>query len=946
MLDSFYIRWRIGHPPDELWNELGALGCDEIQRYFKLLTGREISDGDYLYYRPSPSLILRGEAQLLGLSDPRFGFRILLCDNQTSPIAILNLRRIGRIIDQFRQLTTHKIPFYSAWRGPMPGRKLSTIADCLFSLPEKHSDRNQWCLTRLPEIVSRHYGEDWSKETLPFLRPLEFISGGLCAQACCWMADHYGYAAKSRHNIHSMPDITRLARASETKQVSLAGLSASELINYYNVRPESELRLSYQFIDSNALKEAVLFGDPNCQPVHRAIKSYIRSGFPTLLLVDANRMMGRGHMRLPATTNIYFQNGLMKDRPFASQLKKAHDAMHMIMVIGFNRTSNDVIFNDPGYGPFLKADLRLLFSAGCYLRPENTDEYSFGDHLQPPSFLSIVPKPVRLPLLAAYEDEELSRPLDGLFALSREVGWPTNDFHPIGYENKTQGREGTFLLTQISDIRAKSVELRIEKPEVAELLASLPKQLDSCNQNHWVWVEARGLTLLVWDAQKSPQDWDRPGTAEGFLIAYGAICKPGSVRWGFGKAHQSIVQPSSPYPLKPIAPVTEAPESQLLQACVTSYARNGLSKAKLNWGHFQTHLDIYCHQREESAEVLPHCSLRKHSWARWLWRSGVMLTLRKIRYSLPRRLVWDVNALHKLKFRARKRLPMVRPDINVCDWMAKKCDHPEYIQLAAQAINAHLPGGKNLCLAVSSFLPEFGSCNPKMSKKGIRAVRFIFRLVNTLNSEHGCAIGIIKLSAGNLIRHLHWKRILSEDVEARGKWENNFTAEHVSKQEAHEKLLEALAAVAGDIPLGVSIALELEPSPAAVISNYADLLEIHRMLDSHQSGFGRNIGFNCDIARFTLAGVSPRQLLLNPEGPIKRMVSFQLSDTGNGHFHDLIPGTARITEDIKDWNSVIKKVAAARAIQNQSLLVSLKLERTLGINSVKKGIAKMKWILT
>ncbi len=372
--------------------------------------------------------------------------------------------------------------------------------------------------------------------------------------------------------------------------MSLAGLSVAEIMAYYNARLESQLRLSYQFADGNSVAGGILIpNDQNCKIAHQAIKAYIRSGFPVLLLVDANRMMGRGHRKLPAFMNIYYHNGYMQDRPTSTQLAAPCDLMHMIMVFAYSRDGYDVVFNDPGLAPFLWADLRNLFGAGCYLRPAERDRFAFGDVLQPPLFLTISPRKVRMPLLSAYEDTQLNQPLDGLYGISREVGWPTRSFRPRGSEEDGRNSEAGFLLLRAVDIASKTAELCIEAPALTELVNDMPRELAHLPEQQWIWIETRGSSVLVWDAEADPETWDRTGAARRFLIAYGAICADGSRRWDRNDWQPPIVVED----LRGTSPDAGQTPRSLSPALITSYARDGLVKARHRWCDEGIAADIY-----------------------------------------------------------------------------------------------------------------------------------------------------------------------------------------------------------------------------------------------------------------------------------------------------------------------------------------------------------------
>jgi sugar phosphate isomerase/epimerase len=615
--------------------------------------------------------------------------------------------------------------------------------------------------------------------------------------------------------------------------------------------------------------------------------------------------------------NLYYENGLTSDGTVPRQLRIPRDKMHMVMVFGFIREGNTCIFNDPKCAPYLEADLRHLFDAACYLRPLEGDKFTFGDVLHPPSFLSVVPREVRLPLLSAYEDTELKQPVDGLFQIAMDVGWPSTDFRPEGIGGQADEAERAFLLTRIGDIQSRRHEF--ERMSALQLVDRLPDHLKKWSDEHWVWLELRKRGLLVWDAEASPGKWDGPDSGRSFLIEFGAVCAGDRIEWGQGNAQ---AEPRTYIPEIKRPTVLQESSETTIPALITSFARNALLRTGPTWCDKSVGVDLYCYQREEASELLPDCSLRKQSISRWLWRSIIQFNLRR--------------------FQNRPRLPVVRPDICICDWLAKKSGNDKYIQAATEALVKHLPKKPVACVAVSTFLPELAAHGERFRMRGVGALRFVLKLVGVLNSRYHCQIQTVELVGGSMVSNIQWEVVPSNDIEARGTTKNVFFA-RLDKEKARRQLYRSLQEVAADIPKNVLLALELEPGALGVIAGYGDLVALHKLLGDEACEFGDRIGFNCDIAHFTLAGITPTMLLADREGPLARITGFHLSDMGNGHFHDLVPGQAHPKAHFDDWRAVLEAAKKSPINARRSTLcISLELERSLGMSMVKDGVRTMK----
>src|SRR5688572_29388980 len=82
---------------DELTSEIGARGFREISNILWRLTGQRDWTRTAYIARYAPSIIARGEAEMLGVSMPRFAFRVYLNEQRTS---FVNVRRLGTLANQ------------------------------------------------------------------------------------------------------------------------------------------------------------------------------------------------------------------------------------------------------------------------------------------------------------------------------------------------------------------------------------------------------------------------------------------------------------------------------------------------------------------------------------------------------------------------------------------------------------------------------------------------------------------------------------------------------------------------------------------------------------------------------------------------------------------------------------------------------------------------------
>ncbi len=107
MREDFYTEWILGS--NHTLQDVTRFGIKELDEIYRLVTNCQRGPNDCWLFRMAPSIIARGEIEMLGLSDPRFTHRVLLRQYGPKGFVIkgfVNVRRLRRIIDQSQASST------------------------------------------------------------------------------------------------------------------------------------------------------------------------------------------------------------------------------------------------------------------------------------------------------------------------------------------------------------------------------------------------------------------------------------------------------------------------------------------------------------------------------------------------------------------------------------------------------------------------------------------------------------------------------------------------------------------------------------------------------------------------------------------------------------------------------------------------------------------------
>jgi hypothetical protein len=373
--------------------------------------------------RFAPSIILRSEAELFGVSTPRFAVRIYF-----GKYGFVNCRRLRQLAEE--------ILFCHQGHGVDPDlkKRLSAenwIADSLLQPPhDLVTERYRF----LSVDLARAYGEKGPRVGVPFVTHIRH-GGGMCAQASCFMV--MALLHKRVNPIGGVADLTVLANrerlAGPVVRKGRLGLSPRKIVDLFRRRVRGV----------NAHLETVNPNDTEIWPdaytrVNIALQSHLCSGFPAIAFVSLSRMFGYQTLHGASADPILIpgvkdyqtkkRNAIpLKGLQSIDQKKRL---AHTVVVVGWKPDSDEFILNDPATYPFIPATARQLVDARQYRKrtqAERDEDKRAGkkrelseDMLPGVSLITFTPKSVRLPLLnyLSRRDKELKTHKKKLFEIS------------------------------------------------------------------------------------------------------------------------------------------------------------------------------------------------------------------------------------------------------------------------------------------------------------------------------------------------------------------------------------------------------------------------------------------------------------------------------------------------------------------------------------------------
>jgi sugar phosphate isomerase/epimerase len=832
-------------------------------------------------FRFAPSLTTRSEAELLGLSSPRFALRVDL-----GILGIINLRRLVTFKERARaQQDASARQSDHLERATI--RMGTCIADSLICLPKWANKRfnSLQCSLALP------YGEALSVPPTPFMQHMP-IGGGTCAQAACFMV-----LSCYADTVNFIPCVAEIAQfcSSSKNTLKIGGMTPAKIVDFFN----NYCRRNYD--NEGKLKEVTIGLHASSQWVENgenrglaavALQSYLESRIPLILPVDMNRMWGarpenenrarRINARLANVArhgrpDRLLDNRVPSHRKVPSLDDKPHRSDHMVTIIGCGHSGEKrFLLNDPASYPFIPASLKALYEARQYL---NDADPSHG-LLRPFGFISVTPADVKMPLLAEGSGDPgaemtIRNNKSGLLSLvddaKRGVRYPDS---PAAKLPALDGCNWPGLF-RLVNLRADESEIRkllcgfAPNCPVESLVTTLLKLVnDKKISRGWRWLQwldgradsgvSVSPSVWVWNAEKEspfPQLFSGPEWHD--FLEFVLVWKQGM--W-------------QEYPVTRMAVHSQDGETQdddlsaplaLMPSIITSFTPQGTT----------------CDPK--AFDILQQCAAVRPEEHR------------------NRPLPVELYAFMEPEVEHFKRHVLKRRDLPADAVGFLAALNSDQTNKIGDEVLKQFTSRKLDIVALASFVPEIARVKQDDEGLGVLAVRRLIELAHYLR-ENGQNTRVVELVAGSRVRGLPTPM---EDM-------HSVSIYH--PVEARNQLIENLRNVVSKFAdLQVLLSLELEPGPFFVLGDSEGLLDLANRINEHENWLhdwekdrdlgkkrSSRIGFNLDVSHWNIAGIDPEWIRSEMAKPIRSRITH--AHVG-GHHRAAHFGDAPLVDDNGMW---------------------------------------------
>lgn len=319
----------------------------------------------------APSIIVRSELELLGISSPRFAFRYLIPHGGFLTIRRRNVmkRRIREAFEgreEICKLLSIPIKSQREERNEAKEDSANWIAESMLPIPDRLRNNSNFFITCSSLIEEFGYSSECP--LVPFVTHVSF-GGGLCAQATCFMA----LCFLEHEKVIGISEITQQSRGwIPNRSNEKSGASADSLLCVRGMVPNQMVSFFKNLNSPNLdaqLQHYSLDHEGSAKVIAKAIRAYIRNHIPVIQIVSLEKMVGdladkhRGAVVVPVDAvnhddYSHIPIGAFERRPTAPRRGIAHS----VVIFGCNETS--FFINDPGTYPFLQCSDQQLIEIG------------------------------------------------------------------------------------------------------------------------------------------------------------------------------------------------------------------------------------------------------------------------------------------------------------------------------------------------------------------------------------------------------------------------------------------------------------------------------------------------------------------------------------------------------------------------------------------------------
>jgi hypothetical protein len=491
-------------------------GGGKLPRLVEWLYGEPEEGTEFRY---APSIIVRGEAQLLGISVPRFAVRIRLGKN-----GFINGRRrelLARSFERAHGAGGDNKAFLERIRSD------NWVADSLLVPPKTLREQGFHLLTT---ELGRAYGEGEPIDGTPFVTHTK-LSGGLCAQAACFMA--MALLDQSVRPLCGVAEITALVQSDQAR-LNMGGMTASSMVQLFRdlvTGCTTELQ-GFISLDGMAKSWAAV-----------ALRSYLASGCPVILLVSLSRIFGDHRVHGACCDPIIVPSPIVDplkrhlvpiDRPFKPTVPgQERKASHAVVLVGWHGGDDAYVLNDPATYPFLTATIDQLLDVRRY-RHEAIDGELKESDVGPFLCLPITPETVAQTLMNLPLDLSRGQVVPGLLEIAAALQTVPVAANRAGLSYSADAyRPGTFRLLAPGDPNGW------DQAGFSTVDDETRSAVRDISRKQYYWVQAidrpdragRSLrSLWVWDATTRISRLDADALNDRGLSAVVAL-EPATGKW-------------------------------------------------------------------------------------------------------------------------------------------------------------------------------------------------------------------------------------------------------------------------------------------------------------------------------------------------------------------------------------------------------------------------------
>ena len=856
--------------------------------------------------RFAPSIVGRSEAELFGVSVPRFVWRISLRDG----LSFVNARRLRTFIasaqydndrewgDRIEDVSRQIQGIRKDSNKPLDELIGETaIADCVLIAPKRLS---HYKIVKAPLLVA--YGETLSMDRLlwgtPFMKCIN-LGGGLCSQASCFMASALLHQHAS--GVFGLAEISTYAADPRFDEVCLSGLTNDQISNFFD---RINLNGTQQKVHPSAAADFIARNDVRAKSVvefESVLRGYLLSNIPLILPTDQRRLAGK--IDIPEKQSIYYQNDLNVASEFLVHKPYPHSVV--LVACSIKPEEHSFLINDPSAFPFLTASAEQIAEIGAdYATPASTDEWPFETR-DNRSFISVTPKAVRL-ALSWWREPNQGAYLPGLAQIAHEDNPLLTKILPdVPLHLPARSESRSFLLTTVGELgrRKASIlsnlsEFYVEglKPEFDRVAEELKRHL-GWSDKHWVWVHTTKEAIWFHDAEQAlPTDAKVyytkrfEGTSadanRAFLrcLLYLLDLKATVTLFKPQGLAQSSEDDTARYVNKSLA--------NLRPSLISSFSVNGIKEAAAHWPSAISNVELYAFMQAD-ADILP-----------------------------------DILAPSRDRIKRH----------TAAEKMAALLGNDGLVSLVADRINNAF-NGKQI-VAIATFLPELMAMekNTDAWKTAQEALKFLIQLSRDLNSRFSHKIETIELVAGSRIDGI-WRGIRQSDFV--------YVANKLQQEKVFDRFFERIESVAEFAAKDqkIQLAVELEPGPLFCLDNRDNLELFCSRLASHKTPMAirQTVGLNLDIPHWALLSGIDVDWVTAHDHVRSSIIHAHISDHSSGHFGDNVLTSINPVTRFKPWLNLLSDLQKERGRRSltYSGFVSCELEACKNAAMVAECSAKL-----